>query len=120
MKIIAKDAPALVEPLSVLFSVRLFRRNRFCLTEGRIADAEISSELLGSFSCIQSEQLGNEIDHIAVLMAAETIKAVVVNLEAGNAVLMKRTPGKSAAVQLNAVMLSGLFCRDAAFHSTEN
>jgi len=120
MKIFAENIPTLVESFPVLLSIGLFRADGFCLTEGNVTDAKIRSQLLGSFFRVQTEQLGNKIDYVSVLMAAETIEAVIVNLEAGRIVQMKRTPGEVALVQLDPVKLCGLSWSNAPFHSVKD
>jgi len=45
-----------------------------------------------------------------MFMTPEAKETVIINLEAGRIIRMKRTPGKATLVQLDAVKLNGLPC----------
>ena len=82
-------------------------------------DAEIGYELFCGVVLTDAEQLGGEVDHIAVSPAAEAMKASI-DLHARRPVIMERTSSHAVAVALDAVMLRRLSHGDNGLDGFKN
>lgn len=86
-----------------------------CSSRWILGNAEVLGDALHGGIIAFSVQLGNEIDHIAVCKAAETVEIVVVQLHAGVMVIVKATAGQIIALDFHAVMGGSLRDTDCSF-----
>ena len=82
-------------------------------------DAEIGYELFCGVVLTDAEQLGGEVDHIAVSPAAEAMKASV-ELHAWRPVIVERTSSHAVSIALDSVMLRRLSCGDGGLDGFKN
>lgn len=85
-----------------------------------VGNAEIVSKLLRSFELAYLKQLRNKIDDITMFMTAKAKICLIIELQAGILIVMKRTTGHSAAVDLDSVKFRGGTCGDTGFDRLKN
>ena len=71
-----------------------------------VADSEVGNQPLGCFVVAYAQQLGGEVDHIAVSPTPETVVVVLVQFQARVPVVVEWAASHSAVLHLQTVVFS--------------